>query len=1219
MPPGGDDPLSKEPDDSHSDQSEDDDDDDSLEIDEADLDSFLREHNALDEYGQVIDSNVITKVQEQSHVAMAMDMDIITQLTGSSSSHGEARHPLSSEHTLLANSTTSLSTQTHTVSSLSAIANENSAYPLPTATMIPLPQEPFLLQDAENWMAAKQREIEEHETLLRNISSTSMQRVQAPSVVSQLPTPQIAPSTTSSSIFRHIPRPALPHTSLSYVEPTPSPQSAPDEETTVVEGGDMEVDKEVGSQQEHQHQEDQTPRVQLHVPLAGPIPSTVTPEEMELLKAEIRTQTQHALEENRKFQETITRHLALVQEAQDRNKALQDEFRTLIAKQEKAQSNPVLLQNSDKGLGPPYFIDINNKVPPSNKDAEMRKKRALGLSDRESAWGQREREQLREGVIAENKRILFEMLSKTKNPATIKFMEEEVPDSEMTVNTKGLDWQRISDRYVPRRTATQCLIQWTGHDHPGINNGIWRKKEVALLEELVEKYQGRNWIQIAVDLNTNRTASMCFRRYQSRQGKTITRTPWTEEENNILREAVRVLGDNNWSQVSYCLDNRSATQCHQHWTKSVCSTIRRVRWLPEEDSALRKAVEVYGTGKWAKVQHHVPGRTDIQCRERYVNVLAPNIRFGSWSKEESEKLMHLVELHGAGKWALIASHMDGRTDNQCVRRWQLMKREQEKKELGLPVKEFIRRRPGRTTAAALPDAEEHKDTIRKMTQMNRPDKMALKRLEKQCADARKRDATRQYHQDLEYLRGQADYNMHLHRQRDLYNRWMDRWGEHHKPIEQVFNLGIPPNYRKPSDDLSPSQQQQLSESQSQLPSELQSQLPSRQPSQQPSSESHSPFQSLQPLQEPPEEGETKPATGKERKNRADGLEPAVPGMTKYMMMHLAKQRRRAQVESMNELSLLRETPPESSARPGMVRPVPPSVATVEALSQLVMQGAYGGGRFMFPHVCKDGKLETSALHATPLTDAERSRPEYRELSERFESVFMWPTMLGMLHMAYARELVAKEAERKRKAQRDKETRARTRRNWERWQAQVADGGEDPGQEPPRIPASPSLSATSMSSSHRGRKRSRSMSLGTPDNENDSLSEDDDKDSDDDPDDDSTDDEPQGGGVGHTSAKRVRTEEPERRVREPKSMEIQKGPPLDQEFTTLENESGEATETDDEVAPKAKEISEARSTVPASPVLQDGSETETDSDVEMMDLSPVGARARQKAKGKSKAL
>lgn len=77
----------------------------------------------------------------------------------------------------------------------------------------------------------------------------------------------------------------------------------------------------------------------------------------------------------------------------------------------------------------------------------MRKKRALGLSEREAAWGSREREQLREGVIAENKRILFEMFSKTKNPATIKFLDT-IPESELVVNTKGLDWHRIAERYV---------------------------------------------------------------------------------------------------------------------------------------------------------------------------------------------------------------------------------------------------------------------------------------------------------------------------------------------------------------------------------------------------------------------------------------------------------------------------------------------------------------------------------------------------------------------------------------------------------------------------------------------------------------------------------------------------------------------------------------------------------------------------------------------------
>ncbi|KFH72577.1 hypothetical protein MVEG_02866 [Podila verticillata NRRL 6337] len=1208
MPSGGDDPLSKGPNDAPSDQSEDDDDEEELEIDEEDLDSFLREHNALDEHGQVIDSNNISKAQEQSHVAMDMD---INQDGGNFSSHVEAQYlPLQQTIPLAQSSTTLPSTQAHTFLSSApygALANGN--IHLPPANMIPLPQEPFLLQDAEDWMALKQREIEQQEILFRNIisASSSTQNVQTPPL--SLHTPQIAPTLNSS--LRHVPRPALPHTSLSFVETPSSDQQLQDEMAQAILGGDMEVDMEgdmvVSIQQQQQKQQrEEVPLGQLQVPLTGLTPSIVTPEEMELLKDEIRAQTQHALNENRKFQEAIMRHLVIVQEAQDRNKALQEEFRALMAKQEEAQSNPVLLQTSDKGLGPPYFVDINNNVPPENEDALMRKKRALGLSEREAAWGRREREQLREGVIAENKRILFEMFSKTKNPATIKFLDT-IPESELVVNTKGLDWQRVAERYVPRRTPTQCLIQWTSHDHPGINNGIWRKREVALLEELVAKHQGRDWIQIALDLNTNRTASQCFRRYQSRQGKTITRSPWTEEENNILREAVRLLGDNNWSQVSYCLDNRSATQCHQHWTKSICTTIRRVRWLPEEDSALRMAVEVFGKGKWAKVQHYVPGRTDIQCRERYANVLAPNIRFGSWSKEESEKLMHLVDLHGVGKWALIASHMNGRTDNQCVRRWQLVKREQEKKEQGLPVKEFIRRRPGRTTAAAIPDTEEHKDTIRELTKMNRPDKMAKKRLEKQCADARKRDATRQYHQDLEYLKSQTDYNLHLHRQRDIYDRWVDRWGEHHKPIEQVFNLGIPPDYHSNPTLDGPSSSQQPS----QLPSEQQSQQPSRLNSRQPSLEPQSPSQSVLPSQEPLEEGATESTstTRKERKNRAEGLGPAVPGMTKYMMMHLTKQRRRAGVDTMDDLSLLREVPPESSARPGMVRPVPPSVATVEALSHLVVQGAYEGGRFLFPHVCKDGKLETSSLQVAPLTEAERSQPEYRELSERFESMFMWPTMMGMLHMGYARELVAKDAEKKRKAQRDKATRERTRQNWERWEAeQRANGGKTDLPEPPRIPDSPSPSASSPG---KKRRRSRSTSMNTSNNESESYSEDDslsDNDSDDDSD---RDDEP-AGGDGHVSAKRVRTEEPEQQEQEEEGerMEIQ-ADLLGEEFAL---ESGEATETDDEAAQKV--IDTPRSAPDTSFVGCEG-DTETDSDVEM-DLSPTRIRARQKAKGKTKA-
>ncbi|KAI9239117.1 MAG: hypothetical protein BYD32DRAFT_242681 [Podila humilis] len=325
MPSGGDDPLSKGPNDAPSDQSEDDDDEEELEIDEEDLDSFLREHNALDEHGQVIDSNNISKAQEQSHVAMDMD---INQDGGNFSSHVEAQYlPLQQTIPLAQSSTTLPSTQAHTFLSSApygALANGN--IHLPPANMIPLPQEPFLLQDAEDWMALKQREIEQQEILFRNIisASSSTQNVQTPPL--SLHTPQIAPTLNSS--LRHVPRPALPHTSLSFVETPSSDQQLQDEMAQAILGGDMEVDMEgdmvVSIQQQQQKQQrEEVPLGQLQVPLTGLTPSIVTPEEMELLKDEIRAQTQHALNENRKFQEAIMRHLVIVQEAQDRNKALQ--------------------------------------------------------------------------------------------------------------------------------------------------------------------------------------------------------------------------------------------------------------------------------------------------------------------------------------------------------------------------------------------------------------------------------------------------------------------------------------------------------------------------------------------------------------------------------------------------------------------------------------------------------------------------------------------------------------------------------------------------------------------------------------------------------------------------------------------------------------------------------------------------------------------------------
>ena len=50
-----------------------------------------------------------------------------------------------------------------------------------------------------------------------------------------------------------------------------------------------------------------------------------------------------------------------------------------------------------------------------------------------------------------------------------------------------------------------------------------------------------------------------------------------------------------------------------------------------EDECLREAVRIYGVAKWSQVQQMVPGRTDVQCRERWSNILDPSLNLGKWT------------------------------------------------------------------------------------------------------------------------------------------------------------------------------------------------------------------------------------------------------------------------------------------------------------------------------------------------------------------------------------------------------------------------------------------------------------------------------------------------------------------------------------------------------------------------------------------------------------
>ena len=73
-------------------------------------------------------------------------------------------------------------------------------------------------------------------------------------------------------------------------------------------------------------------------------------------------------------------------------------------------------------------------------------------------------------------------------------------------------------------------------------------------------------------------------------------------------------------------------------------------WTTEEDEILQEAVSENGGKNWKKISESLPGRTDVQCLHRWQKVLNPNLIKGPWTDEEDRMVLHLVEKNGPQKW-----------------------------------------------------------------------------------------------------------------------------------------------------------------------------------------------------------------------------------------------------------------------------------------------------------------------------------------------------------------------------------------------------------------------------------------------------------------------------------------------------------------------------------------------------------------------------------------
>ncbi|CAN1264830.1 Transcription factor MYB17 [Linum perenne] len=114
--------------------------------------------------------------------------------------------------------------------------------------------------------------------------------------------------------------------------------------------------------------------------------------------------------------------------------------------------------------------------------------------------------------------------------------------------------------------------------------------------------------------------------------------------------------------------------------------VKKGAWSAEEDQILTDYIKKNGHGSWRTLPKNAGLlRCGKSCRLRWTNYLRPDIKRGPFTPEEESTIIRLQGLLG-NKWASIASHLPGRTDNEIKNYWNTHLRKQFLAPLPKPVK-----------------------------------------------------------------------------------------------------------------------------------------------------------------------------------------------------------------------------------------------------------------------------------------------------------------------------------------------------------------------------------------------------------------------------------------------------------------------------------------------------------------------------------------------------
>ena len=372
--------------------------------------------------------------------------------------------------------------------------------------------------------------------------------------------------------------------------------------------------------------------------------------------------------------------------------------------------NPVIARNPVTVFHAPYFKDVNLYTHPPNSDTLLKKangeldlyltnprelteseKTRLVDAVREDAISKRlcdlvEEEktlllQLRRAGISHLEKI--ELRSKLRKLIADETEIRTLSDESLFSNPKeDFDWLKIAAKAFNRTVSpVTCKLMWKNNLHPSVNREKWSKAEDEKMTKLILEPDKdglirprKDWDLIAKRLGTNRTAFLCFHRYQMKHNQIFNKRKWTPEEDSRLKQLVRQTRINRfvpWTKVSYYMHNRTKDQCYQRYVYSLRDEVRQGFFEEAEDFIILVGVKLFGTA-WARIAHFIPSRTPMQIHSRYNTFLKAN--FDNWTADEDFQLITAVRENKMGDWKGVSQSFSSRTRSQCRQRFYFIRR-----------------------------------------------------------------------------------------------------------------------------------------------------------------------------------------------------------------------------------------------------------------------------------------------------------------------------------------------------------------------------------------------------------------------------------------------------------------------------------------------------------------------------------------------------------------